>query len=35
VHYLRKDYELAIADLKRALDRDPCITGRTMTLALR
>ncbi len=23
VHYLKKDYELAIADLKRALDRDP------------
>jgi len=23
VHYLQKDYELAIADLKRALDRDP------------
>ena len=34
VHYLRKDYELAIADLKRALDRDPLHYGANNDLGV-
>jgi tetratricopeptide (TPR) repeat protein len=34
VHYLRKDYELAIADLRRALDRDPLHYGANNDLGV-
>ena len=34
VHYLKKDYELAIADLKRALDRDPLHYGANNDLGI-
>jgi len=34
VHYLKKDYELAIADLRRALDRDPLHYGANNDLGV-